>query len=349
MSRAHSWEPVRLVTHTIEQRPYLKSVAHLVELFYRDHCLSCPEARAVVQRFAAARRDIVVIEHNIDDDVRLATEYRLIATPALVIDRHAVMYGVPRLDTLAARVGAASAAGQKICRRILRLVAAHSKLWYLQQFRLLDAMTEPQKRMVEKMTRMLEIKRGQRVYMPGDPSDQIFLLKAGVVKISSIASDQQETILAFLYPGDIFGELAMVEDSPRDHLATAHENVVLCALSRELLVKMAHETPALGYHITKIMGLRLRRFRTRIEELLCKSAQARIAHTLLDLAGDYGIPDNEGILIPLRLNQADLGSLVGLARETVNIVLQDFKQRGLVDAGRRNIRIIDPARLRCVS
>ncbi|MBI1873675.1 MAG: Crp/Fnr family transcriptional regulator [Acidobacteria bacterium] len=227
-------------------------------------------------------------------------------------------------------------------------MAAHSKLWYLQQFRLLDAMTDPQKRVVEKMTRMLEVKRGQRIYMPGDPSDQIFLLKVGVVRVSTIGSDQQETILAFLYPGDIFGELAIVDDAPRDHLATAHENVVLCTLSRDLLLKVAQETPALGYQITKIMGLRIRRFRTRVEELLCKSAHSRIAHTLLDLAGDYGIPDEQGILIPLRLNQADLGNLVGLARETVNIVLQDLRQRGLVDAGRRNIRIIDPARLRTV-
>jgi CRP-like cAMP-binding protein len=125
--------------------------------------------------------------------------------------------------------------------------------------------------------------------------------------------------------------------------------VVLCAMSRELLLKVAQDTPALGYHIAKIMGLRLRRFRTRIEELLCKSAHARIAHTLLDLAGDYGVPDSDGILIPLRLNQADLCNLVGLARETVNVVLQDFRQRGLVEAGRQNIRIIDPVRLRVVS
>lgn len=228
-------------------------------------------------------------------------------------------------------------------------MAAHTKLWYLQRFRMLDVMTEPQKDLVEKMTRMLEVKHGQRIYVQGDPSDQLFLLKVGVVKISSIGPDQQETILAFLYPGDVFGELAIVDDAPRDHIATAHEDVVLCALSRDLLLKMAVETPALGYQITKLMGLRLRRFRTRIEELLCKSAQARIAHTLLDLAADYGIPDQDGILVPLRLNQADLGNLVGLARETVNIVLQDFKRRGLVEAGRRNIRIMNPARLRAVS
>ena len=228
-------------------------------------------------------------------------------------------------------------------------MALHSKLWYLQRFRMLDALTEPQKRSVEKMTRMLEIPRGQRIYLAGDPSDQIFLLKAGVVRISTGGADGQDTILAFLYPGDIFGELAIVDDAPRDHVAIAHEDIVLCALNRDLLLQMVQQSPALGYQITKLMGLRLRRFRTRVEELLYKSAPARIAHTLLALASDYGVRDDDGILIPLRLNQGDLGNLVGLARETVNIVLQDFRQRGLVEASRQSIRIKDPDRLRAVS
>ena len=227
-------------------------------------------------------------------------------------------------------------------------MAVHSKLWYLQRFRMLDALTDPQKRAVEKMTRMLEVPRGQQIYLAGDPSDQIYLLKVGVVKISTGGADGQDTILALLYPGDVFGELAIVDDSPRDHVATAYEDTVLCALNRDLLLQMVQQSPALGYQITKLMGLRLRRFRTRVEELLCKSAPARIAHTLLDLASDYGVRDDAGILIPLRLNQGDLGNLVGLARETVNIILQDFRQRGLVEADRQSIRIKDPDRLRSV-
>ena len=227
-------------------------------------------------------------------------------------------------------------------------MAAHTKLWYLQHFRMLDALTDPQKRSVEKMTRMLEIKRGQRIYLQGDPSDQIFLLKVGVVKISTGGSEQ-DTILALLYPGDIFGELAMIDESPRDHIAEAVEDTVLCALNRDMLLQMVQQSPSLGYQITKLMGLRLRRLRTRVEQLLYKSAHARIAHTLLDLAADYGVKDDDGILISIRLNQGDLGNLVGLARETVNIVLQDLKQRGLVEAGRQSIRLKDPERLRSVS
>ena len=227
-------------------------------------------------------------------------------------------------------------------------MAAHSKVWYLQHFRMLDALTEPQKRDIAKMTRMLEVTRGQRIYLPGDPSDQIFLLKTGVVKISTSGSEQ-DTILALLYPGDIFGELAMIDESPRDHVAEAVEDTILCALNRDMLLQMVQQTPALGYQITKLMGLRLRRLRTRVEELLYKSAHERIARTLLDLGADYGVKDDDGILIPIHLNQGDLGNLVGLARETVNIVFQDLKQRGLIEAGRRSIRLKDPDQLRSVS
>jgi len=78
-------------------------------------------------------------------------------------------------------------------------------------------------------------------------------------------------------------------------------------------------------------------------------AGARLAHTLLDLASDFGVRDSAGILIPLRLNQGDLGNLVGLARETVNIILQDFRSRDLIEIDRQSIRIKDPDRLRSVA
>lgn len=228
-------------------------------------------------------------------------------------------------------------------------MAVHSKLWYLGRFRMLDAVPLPQRQAVERMTRLLEVKRGQRIYTHGDPADQVFLLKAGLVKIARLGPRRQETILAFLHPGDLFGELAIVDDAPRDHIAEAHEDTVICVLSRDLVIRMAQDTPALGYHITKVMGQRVRRLETRLSELLGKSAAARVARTLLDLAESDGIHDDAGVLVPIRLSQADIGNLVGLTRETVNAVLREFRRRGLVLAERRSIRIPDPASLRTVS
>jgi alkyl hydroperoxide reductase subunit AhpF len=81
-------------------------VFHVLELFYSEHCIGCPEARQAVRHFAASRPDVVVIEREVESHLELAKRYRVIATPAVVIDGDAVLYGVPRLAPLAARVDA---------------------------------------------------------------------------------------------------------------------------------------------------------------------------------------------------------------------------------------------------
>lgn len=99
---------MRAVTEEILSQRYPQRMSHLVELFHSAHCISCPEARALLRELAARRSDVIVIEHDIDeaDALVLARQYHLIATPALVIDHEKVMYGVPKLEKLTERITA---------------------------------------------------------------------------------------------------------------------------------------------------------------------------------------------------------------------------------------------------
>lgn len=223
-----------------------------------------------------------------------------------------------------------------------------SALWYFERFGLLHGLSDDQKRQVEQQTRMLQVKRGQPVYLPGDPSEHLYLVKSGAVKIIGKAPEGGDVILALLGPGDIFGELALADNAPQDHRAEAADDTLLCEMPRGLLIEMIHAAPAFALHVTKLIGLRLRRLRTRVEELLGKSAPARLAHTLLELSQQHGVRDEQGVLIPLRLSQGDLGKLVGLTRETVNGILQVWRDQGFVQMDRRSIRLRDPERLRRV-
>ncbi len=83
-------------------------MSHLLEIFYSEHCVGCPEARQAVRRFASGWPDVVVLEHDLETEaeLELAKRYGLIATPALVIDGDLVMYGVPRPAAIAARLEA---------------------------------------------------------------------------------------------------------------------------------------------------------------------------------------------------------------------------------------------------
>lgn len=216
----------------------------------------------------------------------------------------------------------------------------------LRQSELLAGLNDAQMHAVARTARMLEVKRGGRIYTLGDPCAHLFIVKTGVVKISTVGGDGREIVLEFLHRGALFGEADLVDEAPRDHTAHAHEDVVVYAMQREPLRSLIRESPELGYQIARLMALRIRCFRARVEPLLCRTAQARVAHTLLALAMQHSVTDGDGILIPLRLSQSDLAKLAGLTRETVNIVLRDFHSRGLVEAGRRSIRLKDPETLR---
>jgi len=227
-------------------------------------------------------------------------------------------------------------------------MTSRSKLWYVQQCRLFHVLSDAQRRRLAETAHMFDVKRGQHIYLTGDPARQIFLLKSGIIKITSLSPDNREVVLAFLHHGDVFGELAVVDDAPRDHSAQVQEDARLCSLSRELIFALAREFPDLGCSITKLIGSHAKQLRTRLEELLCRSASARVAHALADLADEHGVTDDYGVVIPFRLSQRDLGNLVGLTRETVNAVLRDFRHQGLVQIERRTIRLPELQKLRTV-
>jgi len=212
--------------------------------------------------------------------------------------------------------------------------------------KLLQTLSPEQLRRLEPGSETLELSRGQRLYGPGDPSDRIYLVRVGIMKMTAATADGREVILGFVSAGDIFGELALVDDVPRDHVASAHEDSIVHAIERDRMVGCMRDTPEVGFQINRILGLRLRTLSRRVAELLCKSAELRVTRTLLDLAEAHGIADAQGVLVPLRLSQRDLANLAGLSRETVNAVLQDLRARGIVEADRRHIRLLDPDGLR---
>lgn len=218
----------------------------------------------------------------------------------------------------------------------------------LRWFELLSGLNEPRMRAVAGGARVLELKRPNRIYRRGDPSDHVFLVKTGVVKIATIDRNGRELVLGLLQRGALFGESALVDETPRDHSAQAFEDVVVYALHRELLLRLIRDSTDLGYQVARLMALRIRGLRARVEPLLCRRARARVAHTLLALAAEHSVADADGVLIPLRLSQAELARLAGLSRETVNVVLRALRDGGLVEADRHSIRLKDPDALRSV-
>lgn len=225
-------------------------------------------------------------------------------------------------------------------------MAERTKLWYLKNVNLFHEMSAAEMAMVERTTVMKEIRRKEVVYLPGEPGDRVYVLKRGVVKIATLMEDGREMILALLRPGEVFGEESVLDGAPRDHMAEAYDDALICVIGRNDFMDMLKSHPDMAFKVTKLIGFRLRTFRARVESLLFKGAPARLAQILLDLSAEHGVRDSAGILLPLKLSQQDLANLIGLTRESVNLALADFRRRGLVEVEGRTIRILKPDELR---
>jgi len=90
----------------------------------------------------------------------------------------------------------------------------------------------------------------------------------------------------------------VLDDAARDHMAEAYEDALICIITKQDFMDMLRSHPDLGFKVTKLIGFRLKTFRSRVEKLLFKGAPARLAATLLDLARDHGVQDAQGICFP---------------------------------------------------
>jgi CRP-like cAMP-binding protein len=208
---------------------------------------------------------------------------------------------------------------------------------------LLSGLSEADRLAVLRRARVTEFRRRQRIYHRGDAANEVYLVESGVVKLAVENPEGREAILGFQHPGDLFGELAVVDDGPHDHLAEAYEASVIWAISRDEFLDLMRESTALGDAVIRLLGTRLRMYRTRVREILHQSAHARVASTLVHLAGRHGVEDADGVVIPLRLSQRDIANFVGLTRETVNFILKDLRERKLIETQGRSIRVKNPA------
>lgn len=190
--------------------------------------------------------------------------------------------------------------------------------------------------------RARRFRRGEVIFHIGDPGDALFVIVSGDVKISLPSETGDEAILATLRPGDVFGELALLDGAPRSASASAlgpAETVVLPRdRFRELLATEAGFRDAL---LASIAG-ELRRLTHHVEELHFLDITGRLAARLVRLAEEGGTPMPDGaIRLRANLTQADLAAMVGCTRQSVNKLLGQFTDDGLVRLERDGIVITD--------
>lgn len=217
-----------------------------------------------------------------------------------------------------------------------------NKLWYLKHIRLFDGISPSEMQEMEKITRMEEVKKRQPFYLPGDPSSNVYLLKRGRVKLANTAASGKEVTFDILEPGEVFGELEVLEGLPRETAAEALDDAMICVIRREDFDRYLAMHPNITVKLTKLIGLRLRRIQSRIEDLVFRDVPARLAHLLLELSKSDGAQEPRGIRIKAKLTHQEMANLIGCSRETVSATLGQFRDEGLLQLDGRTMTILDP-------
>lgn len=188
-------------------------------------------------------------------------------------------------------------------------------------------------------TTMLTCARGRTVYRAGDVSETLFLLKKGRIQIVRETIDGKRLVTAVLGAETFFGEMALIgERFPRDSTAEALDDAIICAMSRRDVEQLMLSHPRVALRFLERVGARLAETEAMVEEFAFRPVAARLAGVLLRLAGDDP-GDGEPVLI--EASHQELADMVATYRETVTVTLHEFRKRGLVELGRRSIKLLD--------
>jgi CRP/FNR family transcriptional regulator, cyclic AMP receptor protein len=174
------------------------------------------------------------------------------------------------------------------------------------------------------------LKDGAALTTRGAPAEQWCGVARGAVRIGSVSLSGKQVTLTYAEPGTWFGDIALFDDLPRTHDATAHGDSTVLIVRKPDFKELLASHAELYEALLRLNCRRLRLLFDTIEDLNTRPLGARLAKQILLLARSYGVVDGGEIRVGLQLAQEDLAHLLGASRQRVNQELKGFEREGAV-------------------
>jgi len=217
--------------------------------------------------------------------------------------------------------------------------------WHIRNCSLFQRLSDSQLDFLEKQARIRSFPKGTSVYLPTEVADGTFLLAEGRIRLGSTTPDGKQSIIGFVEPGELFGELSLVDNGHREERAEAIVNSTVVLIPSQHIRGLMEQSPGLSIGVTKLIGLRRKRIERRLRNLLFRNNRERLTHLLIELAEQYGQATAEGIELKIRLSHQDLAAIIGATRETVTTLLGEMQSEGLLKIKRQKLLIHDLPKL----
>ena len=191
------------------------------------------------------------------------------------------------------------------------------------------------------MTRR-SVRRGSTIFAKGDPGTGLMAVLWGSVKITVPTPDGREAVLNIINPGEIFGEMALLDGRPRSADAVAMDDCELMVIDRRDFIPFLREQPDIALKFIEILCARIRHTSEQVEDVMYLSFPGRLAKTLLQLTGG---PEAPAAHRNVRITQRELSSIIGMSRESTNKQLRAWETRKWVRLQRGGIAVLNPVAL----
>ncbi len=187
------------------------------------------------------------------------------------------------------------------------------------------------------------VARGTLIFSKGDPGQFMLAVLSGLIRVGATSVDGREVTLNVIGPGEIVGEIALLDGRPRSADAVAAEETTLMVIERRFFMPFLIRHEGLVERLLGVLCDRLRRTSAALEELALLDLPGRLARLLIKLAGDYGQTTDDGVRINIRLSQRDISNLVAATRESVNKQLRIWREAGLINIVGGHITLLNLA------
>lgn len=182
---------------------------------------------------------------------------------------------------------------------------------------------------------------GNIVHRAGERTDTVAFLISGRIKIYNLSNNGKETILGYVYPGQLFGDDGFPDEARYDDSAMAIETARVAQIPRRSFGEILTDDPAVSAAYARFIGNRYRRLTRRLRNYLFLSARDRVQHVLRDLAEECGEPCEQGIRLRYLFSHQEIANQVGSTRETASLAIGELRDAGLIRMDGRRFVLVE--------
>ena len=220
-----------------------------------------------------------------------------------------------------------------------------SKLCLMGRLGLLQGVSQEAVQRFNAIVRRRKCRRGEWVFVHGDPADSIYVVQIGRMKITALSEDGHEVVHEIVGAGEIFGDTSTMLGIPRTTSAQALEASLLCEIRQKDFESLLRSYPELALQLLKSVGLRLKKAEAQLLNVICHDVSTRVREALIDLmAFESGVQPDQPVKI--KITQQDLANLIGASRQKTWEALKELEGSSVLQLMYRSILVTAPHKLR---